>query len=142
MKTVTALLILFFLSNYIAAQNEYPLQIPANTSQTITAGEKDLWVISDNQFDSCSAKALKLMICDSINILMKQKTEKLQKINSNLSIINDTLQKAYMHYTDKWKSCDVNLEKTEKKLAKQKRLKYIFGGSGFAAGVILALLLF
>ena len=141
MKTTLLLLILIFAMN-IEAQNKYPEIINAGTSKTVTANRSELWIITGSQMDSVLATGMKYKICDSLNRNYKLKIDKLKAINTNLTSINDTLEKAYIRYSDKWKTCDVNLEKTEKKLLRQKRLKYIFGGSGFAAGLILALLLF
>ncbi len=131
---------LFAVSIY--AQNSYPEKIDAGTSKTVTANSTDLWIITESQMDSAIATGMRYKICDSLNGNYKTKIDKLEAITLNLNAVNDTLEKAYIHYSEKWTTCDNNLEKTEKKLLRQKRLKYIFGGTGFAAGLILAILIF
>ncbi len=142
MKTffISTLFLLFAVN--ITAQTDYPQKIEAGTSKSVTARQYDLWIITANQMDSAIATGLRYRVCDSIYRSQILKIEKLEKINMNLSAVNDTLEKAYIRYSGKWKTCDINLEKAEKNLVKQKRLKYLFGGGGFAAGLLFALLIF
>ncbi len=126
----------------LMAQNDYPIRIDPNTTKQVTAGENPLWIITGTQMDSAVATGMAYRICDSTNTLLKLKISKLEQKTIHLNAINDTLNKGYEHYVSMWKTCDADLEKTEKNLVRQKRLKYIFGGSGFVAGLVLALLLF
>ena len=141
-KQITIFLFWALSLSSLMAQNGYPIRIEPNTSKQITAGENPLWIITGTQMDSAVATGMAYKICDSTNTLLKLKINKMEQITIQLKAINDTLNKGYEHYVSMWKSCDTNLEKTEKNLVRQKRLKYIFGGSGLVAGLVLALLLF
>ncbi len=144
MKTQTTLLILWMIlvASSAFGQNNYPKIIKANSTQTIHAIQHDLWIITDSQMDSAISTGLTLRICDSLNVLYQTKIDKLKSKSIELKAINNTLQKGYNHYVEKWTVCNQNMESTQKKLVKQKRLKYIFGGTGLGIGIILALVLF
>ncbi len=144
MKTQTTFLTVWMilLASTLFGQNNYPKKIPANSIQTIHAIQHDLWIITDSQMDSAISTGLALRVCDSLNVLYQAKISKLKNKSIELQLINDTLQKGYKHYVKKWTVCNQNMESTQKKWVKQKRLKYIFGGTGLGIGIILALLLF
>ncbi len=142
MKKLPFILLFIAFAAGLRAQTGYPERIDANTSREIRAGEQPLWIITQSQMDSAVATGLAYGICDSTNALLKIKIDKLEQKSILLNEINDTLKKGYDHYVSVWKTCDANLEKTEKKLTVQRKLKYIFGGTGLAAGFLLALLIF
>ncbi len=140
MKILFTLLILITLSFTGRAQNTYPVQIEKGSSKTIGDMQHNLWVITETQMDSAITTALRANVSDSLLLLLQKKIKKLKSKDLERIAINDTLRNGYLHYKDKWLVSDKKLEKTEKKLIKQKRLKYIFGSAGIVVGFCLIFL--
>lgn len=141
---MTRYLLFLFLFAFIkigVSQSNYPVEIPVGQTETISASEQSLWVITNSQLDSVIVTAEYLKICNETNVEYQDKISKLEKIRIEQITIIDTLQKGYDHYIELWQKCDMDLEATEIKVVKQKKLHKWFASGGVAIGFLIALLI-
>lgn len=136
---------LLFVSSSVFSQ-QYPYKINAGATQSVSANNGKLWVLTDNQFRETIEKGMLLDTCIAQNDLLKQQVALLKEISDEKQDLIDSLKNDRDFYIQKHNECEDDVESLlsmNDKFYKQRNIAIIVGSAttvtAFVVGFILGI---
>lgn len=118
----------------LMAQTEY---IYPGETKTITATDTS-YVITISQMRQCIMAEKNSEILQDINTELKEKISVMVSQKANLEELLKLKNKDVIFYRTQWEAAEKDVKTLSKEAARQRRLKYLFGGSGILIGLLIS----
>ena len=139
-KRIIFIAVLSFLVLPIWAQQKYPVHIPQGQTKNLSAGEFDLWVLKDSQFNKALADSKELLLIKKEVIELKKSISLHEEKEQELQKLADTYKKDRDYYQNNWKKCNTDIQQVGKDYKKQKiiaRISMIAVPIAFIGGLLI-----